>query len=95
MLFTRLVESSKVLARMGGMVGGSLEVLLGCLPRVDRQRDGSESVQSRHVSCDTCASNHAVLTSVSREVSRCSGCLDLPAVGPRLPVGAHGFVWFA
>ena len=41
MLLTRLVESSKVLARMGGMVGGSLEVLLGCLPRVDRQRDGS------------------------------------------------------
>ena len=42
MLFTRLVESSKVLARMGGMVGRSLEVLLDCLPRIDRQRDGSE-----------------------------------------------------
>ena len=42
LLFTRLVESSKVLARRGGMVGGSLEVLLGCLPRLVRQRVGSE-----------------------------------------------------
>ena len=51
-------------------------------------------MRGRHVPCVTFASNLVVLTSVSREVSRCSGCHDLPAGVPRLPVGARGFVWF-